>query len=160
MTRLAQLKKRLMTKSWMVQMESVPLLENAMQRAPMAHSNRMPHMRLVLVVAHDLLEVDDLHTCQSNMSNILAAFGDNEFDHRAHQNHPDPFLSAVYLPIYAANYLEAYGVCCCQAADLRLAPRRLAAGLSPDYVRIDFLLVLSDSRKIPRIAFVVALVVK
>lgn len=122
-------------------METVPLLEKALQRAPVAYSNRMPHVRFVLVVARDLLEVDDLHNCQSSMFNFLTAFGDNEFNYRAHQNHPDPFLSVVCLPIDAANYLEVYGVCCCQAADLRQAPRRLAAGSSPDHVRIDFLLV-------------------
>lgn len=50
-----------------MQIEAV-LLRKAMQPALVAYSNRMPQMGLALVVAHGLLEVDDLQICQSNMS--------------------------------------------------------------------------------------------
>lgn len=44
-------------------METVLLLRKELQPAPVAYSNRVPHMRLEFVVAHDLLEVDDLQIC-------------------------------------------------------------------------------------------------
>lgn len=47
----------------MEQMEIVLLLRKKLQPAPVAYGSRMPHMGLELVVAHDLLEVDDLQIC-------------------------------------------------------------------------------------------------
>lgn len=44
-------------------MEIVLLLRKELQPAPVAHGSRMAHMGLELVVAHDLLEVDDLQIC-------------------------------------------------------------------------------------------------
>lgn len=117
-------------------------------------------MGLADVMAHGLLEVDDLQICQSTMSNFSHAFDSNGCDYRAYQNRPGPFRWVVELPLDAPNYSEGCGAVCCCQVDLRQTRGTLAAGSSPDHVQIDSPRVFRNSRKMPWIASVVDLAAK